>query len=117
MNFKIAIAVTGLCLLPALALAQTASPAPAPAATPPAAPVTATAPAPSAAPAASPVEAEAMKKVRQACAADAAKFCATVEKGKGQMRACLESHAAELSATCKEGLAARAANGAAKAKP
>jgi hypothetical protein len=37
----------------------------------------------------------------KACGDDIQKFCANVEKGKGQMRACLDSHATELSDACK----------------
>jgi hypothetical protein len=43
-----------------------------------------------------------------ACAEDVKKFCANVEHGKGQMRACLESHNAELSDGCKTRMAERA---------
>jgi hypothetical protein len=50
----------------------------------------------------------------QACAAELQKFCATIEKGKGLRRACLESHAAELSEGCKTNLAERAARAKAK---
>jgi Cysteine rich repeat len=45
----------------------------------------------------------------QACAADRQKFCATVEKGKGLVRKCLESHASELADGCKISLAEHAA--------
>ena len=63
---------------------------------------------------AAPGAAEARAKVRSACAADAEKFCAGVERGKGGgMRACLEAHAAQLSAECK---AARTERAAARAK-
>jgi hypothetical protein len=51
----------------------------------------------------------------QACSAEIQKFCATVEKGKGLMRKCLESHTSELSDGCKTRLAERAAEHAAKA--
>ena len=44
-----------------------------------------------------------------ACETELAKFCATVEKGKGLMRACLESHTSELSDGCKTSLAEHAA--------
>ena len=58
--------------------------------------------------------AEARAKVRAACAADAEKFCAGVERGKGGgMRACFAAHEAELSADCK---AARMERGALRAK-
>ena len=64
--------------------------------------------------AASDSAAEARAKVRAACAADAEKFCASVERGKGGgMRACFASHETELSAECK---AARAERGALRAK-
>jgi hypothetical protein len=58
--------------------------------------------------------AEARGKVRAACAADAEKFCAGVERGKGGgMRACFAAHESELSADCK---AARTERAAARAK-
>jgi hypothetical protein len=58
--------------------------------------------------------AEARAKVRAACAADAEKFCAGVERGKGGgMRACITAHEADLSAECK---AARNERGALRAK-
>ncbi len=44
-----------------------------------------------------------------ACATEVQKFCADVEKGKGLMRKCLDSHASELSDGCKTALAAHAA--------
>jgi hypothetical protein len=50
----------------------------------------------------------------QACSAEIQKFCATVEKGKGLMRKCLESHASELSDGCKTRLAEHAAKAADK---
>ncbi|HZT48224.1 MAG TPA: cysteine rich repeat-containing protein [Hyphomicrobiaceae bacterium] len=56
---------------------------------------------------------EARQKLRAACAADVQKFCATVERGKGALRACLESHETQLSDGCK---AARAERAAARAK-
>jgi len=58
--------------------------------------------------------AAARAKVRAACAADAEKFCAGVERGKGGgMRACFTAHESELSAECK---AARTERGALRAK-
>jgi Cysteine rich repeat len=63
--------------------------------------------------AASPQRSEARAKMRAACGSDIQKFCATVERGKGAMRSCLESHQSDLSATCK---AARAERAAARAK-
>jgi hypothetical protein len=49
-------------------------------------------------------------KVRSACAPDAEKFCAGVERGKGGgMRACFEAHEAQLSAECKAARTERAA--------
>ena len=58
--------------------------------------------------------AEARAKARAACAADAEKFCAGVERGKGGgMRACFVAHEAELSAECK---AARTERGALRGK-
>lgn len=75
--------------------APSATPAPAPAATP--------------APAVQSLPADgAIGKFRQACAADVQKFCATAEKGRGKMRACLDSHAADLSAPCQTARAERA---------
>jgi hypothetical protein len=64
--------------------------------------------------AASDSAAEARAKVRAACAADAEKFCAGVERGKGGgMRACFAVHETELSAECK---AARTERSALRAK-
>jgi hypothetical protein len=58
--------------------------------------------------------AEARAKARAACAADAEKFCAGVERGKGGgMRACFVAHETELSAECK---AARTERGALRGK-
>ena len=56
---------------------------------------------------------EARAKFRAACAADAQKFCANVERAKGAMRACLTSHETQLSDNCK---AAREERAAARAK-
>jgi hypothetical protein len=64
--------------------------------------------------AATPGAAEARARVRSACAADAEKFCAGVERGKGGgMRACFAAHEAQLSAECR---AARTERAAARAK-
>ncbi len=38
--------------------------------------------------------------MKQACAADMAKYCADVPKGCGAPRKCLKQHASELSASC-----------------
>jgi hypothetical protein len=56
---------------------------------------------------------EAREKARAACAADVQKFCANVERAKGAMRSCLESHETQLSDGCT---AARAERAAARAK-
>ena len=90
MHHKVCGAALLLALLPAAAMAQSATP-----------------------PADSPDRAEARAKVRAACAADVQKFCANVERGKGAMRACLEEHQANLSAECT---AARAERATARAK-
>jgi hypothetical protein len=45
--------------------------------------------------------------MRSACSADVQKFCADASKGKGEVRACLDSHQAELSDDCKAARAAR----------
>ncbi len=45
----------------------------------------------------------------KACGDDVKKFCANVDKGKGQVRTCLDSHAAELSDSCKTARAEHAA--------
>jgi hypothetical protein len=63
--------------------------------------------------AASVQKSEARAKMRAACGTDIEKFCANVERGKGAMRSCLESHQNDLSAACK---AARAERAAARAK-
>ena len=107
MSFKTSVAIALLCLAPlgmvtGAAFAQTA-PAASPAQTAPA-PATAAAP-----------EANGPKR-GQACQADIQKFCATVEKVKGAMRACLDSHTAELSDGCKTARAERAAKEAAAPK-
>jgi hypothetical protein len=56
---------------------------------------------------------EMREKMRAVCSADVQKFCAQIERGQGQMRACLQAHENELSADCR---AARAERAAAKAK-
>jgi hypothetical protein len=56
---------------------------------------------------------EARAKMRAACGTDVQKFCANVERAKGAIRTCLESHQNDLSAACK---AARAERAAARAK-
>ena len=76
-----------LALLPVTAFAQGAAPG---------------APAQSAVP-------EAREKARVACAADVQKFCANIERAKGAMRACLEAHENDLTASCKAVRAERAA--------
>jgi hypothetical protein len=58
------------------------------------------------APKATPEERE---KMRAACAADVQKFCADVERGKGAMRTCLEAHQTQLSDSCRDARAERAA--------
>ena len=63
--------------------------------------------------AASAQKSEARAKMRAACRTDVQKFCANIERGKGAMRSCLESHQNDLSASCK---AARAERAAARAK-
>jgi hypothetical protein len=65
------------------------------------------------APQSSPERSEARQKMRTACAADIQKFCASIERGKGAMRACLDEHQASLSSECN---AARAERAAARAK-
>ena len=52
---------------------------------------------------------EMREKVRTACAADVQKFCGLIERGKGEMRACLLAHESDLSATCRDARAERAA--------
>ncbi len=101
---KIFVLAIALGALPAFALAETA-PAPA-------APVAATtAPANAAPPSAGTEQGgdTTRGKYRMACAADFAKFCADVEKGRGKKRACLESHQSEITSGCKDALAERAA--------
>ena len=63
----------------------------------------ATTPAPSA------EKAEAREKFRAACGADVQKFCANVERAKGAMRSCLDTHASDLSPACKAAREERAA--------
>lgn len=74
-----------LAFLPAAALAQSAPPAP------------------------SAERTEARAKVRTSCAADIQKFCASIERVKGAMRACLDQNQASLSADCSAARAERAA--------
>ena len=50
------------------------------------------------------------------CAAEVQKFCATVEKGKGLIHACLEAHSSELSEGCKTSMAEHAAKAKEKAQ-
>jgi len=102
MNLKAYGLALALVLVPAAAFAQSAAPqsaAPQTAAPPTAAPQAATP--------------QARARMRAACAADALKFCANVERAKGAMRSCLEAHATQLSDGCK---AARAERAAARAK-
>ena len=49
-------------------------------------------------------------QLKGACSADVQKFCADAPRGKGQVRACLETHQAEISDTCKAAMAARSKN-------
>ena len=93
MSIKSSLAVVFVVIASAGAVAQTAS-TPAPAA-------------PSSAVSTAPDTAGA--KIRVACATDVQTFCATAPKGKGMMRACLDTHAADLSASCKSARAERAA--------
>jgi hypothetical protein len=76
-----------IAALPVTALAQTATP-PAPTDT---------------------ARSEARAKMRAACAPDVQKFCANVERAKGAMRSCLETHKDELSTDCKAARAEREA--------
>jgi hypothetical protein len=87
MNLNTCGALLMLAALPATALAQSATPDAA--------------------------KQEARAKFRAACAPDAQKFCAEIERAKGAMRACLTAHEAQLSETCK---AAREERAAARAK-
>ena len=119
MTSKSLIALALVCLAPAAAFAETApakvtTPAvpaavTAPAASAPATATVKTAPA-AAAPttAAVPADGQGSKRWKD-CAGDVQKFCGTVEKGKGAVRTCLESHSAELSPACKTGMAEHAA--------
>jgi hypothetical protein len=43
--------------------------------------------------------------LKGACSADVQKFCGDTPKGKGQVRACLDAHQAEVSDTCKAAMA------------
>jgi hypothetical protein len=94
MSMKATMALALLCAAPTLALAQSPS-VDAPAST-------ATAPA--------------TGKRWQACATEVQKFCASVEKGKGLIRSCLESHTSELSDGCKTSMAEHAARAKDKSK-
>jgi len=46
-------------------------------------------------------------ELRAACSTEVQKFCASVPRGKGQVRGCLESRQTELSDACKAAMAAR----------
>jgi hypothetical protein len=105
-NMKIIILAAALGALPAIAFAQNV---PAPVAAAGSAAATVTAPATAPAPGATKPEDGERQKYRQACAAEIVRFCADIEKGKGKKRACLESHASEIGAPCKDALAERAA--------
>ena len=50
------------------------------------------------------------------CAAEVQKFCATVQKGKGLIHACLEAHSSELSEGCKTSMAEHTAKAKEKAQ-
>ena len=113
MKTKLIATVVALAAFPFAAYAQSTAPA-APAGAPAAAPAPTVVPAP--APTATKAPNDAIAKIREACAADVQKFCATAEKGKGKMRECLDSHAKDLSATCKQARAARDANPQTKGK-
>lgn len=107
MTSKSLIALAFVCLAPAVAFAETA---PAKVTAPAAATAPAvTAPAPAAAPVAGKTGEDHGSKRWKDCAGDVQKFCATVEKGKGAIRTCLESHSAELTPACKTGMAEHAA--------
>ena len=47
-----------------------------------------------------------LQALRQACEGDVARFCKDVKPGRGAVARCLEEHQGELSAQCKEGIAA-----------
>ncbi len=50
---------------------------------------------------------DAWKTVQTSCKADAGKFCADAEKGRGAVAKCLESHASELEQACADALKSR----------
>jgi hypothetical protein len=52
------------------------------------------------------VQAQDRKAAREACAADARKLCADVQRGGGRIIACLRQHDAELAPGCRDALAA-----------
>lgn len=52
------------------------------------------------------VQAQDRKAAREACAGDARKFCADVQRGGGRIIACLHQHDAELASGCRDALAA-----------
>jgi hypothetical protein len=90
MHRPILAAAAALAMLPLAALAQSTAPQ-----------------APAAAP--SDDHRAGRSMVRTACATDIQKFCAGIERARGAMRSCLESHEKDLSATCKAARAERAA--------
>lgn len=106
MKLKYPLAIACACFVPLSAVAQTAAPAVAPvvpAITQPSVPADASV---------APIAVDASKRW-QACAADIQKLCGGLEKGRGVIRACLESKVADLTPGCKTSMddytAARAA--------
>ncbi len=91
MNSSSFAAALVLIAVPLAALAQSAAPSSQPATSTPA------------------TAADSRGKVRTACSEDVKKFCASIERGKGQMRSCLETHKNELSDVCKSARVERAA--------
>ena len=52
------------------------------------------------------VQAQDRRAAREACAGDARKLCADVQRGGGRIIACLRQHDAELAPACRDVLAA-----------
>jgi hypothetical protein len=52
---------------------------------------------------------DAMKEVKNACHDDMSKFCGDMKPGKGRIMKCMKAHKNELSQTCKDEIAQRAA--------
>ena len=67
-------------------------------------PSTSPVPAPATAGTPSPAQRQAMRAMRDACAVDTQKLCASTQPGGGRLMQCYREHAAELTPGCRESL-------------